>query len=70
MEQAAQGSGHGPKCQSSRSSWTLLTDTGFDFGLSSMEPEGGVDPHQLRIFCDSLQSEEQGQGCRPPGKMR
>ena len=31
MEQPAQGSGHGPKCWSSRSIGTLLSDTGFGF---------------------------------------
>ena len=31
MEQAAQGSGHGPKCHSSRSIWTALSDIGFGF---------------------------------------
>ena len=29
-EQPAQGSGHSPEYQSSRSVWTLLSDTGFD----------------------------------------
>ena len=45
--------GHSPKCQSSRSVWILLSDIGFDFGWSHVEP--GVDsvilihPFQHRI---------------------
>ena len=31
MERAAQGSGHGPKCWSSRNVWTVLSDIGFEF---------------------------------------
>jgi len=31
MERAAQGSGHGPKCWSSRSVWTMLSGIGSDF---------------------------------------
>ena len=37
MEQAAQCSGHGPKCQSSRSVWTTLSDIESDFGWSYVE---------------------------------
>ena len=40
MEWAAQGSGHGPECQSSR---TVLSDTGLDIGWPCVEPGVGLD---------------------------
>jgi len=42
MERAAQGSGHGPRCRSSRIAGTALTDKGFDFGWCSVEPGLGL----------------------------
>lgn len=48
MEQAAQGSGHGPKCWSS-----VLSNTGFEFGWSCVEPRVGLnDP------CGSLPTQD------------
>ena len=35
-ERAAQGSGHGPSCQSSGSVWTMLSDIGFAFGVAGI----------------------------------
>ena len=53
MERAAQGCGHGPECQGSRSVWTLLSDIGFDFGWSCVEPGAGPGvPLKLPLFRD------------------
>ena len=51
---APEGGGHGPKCQSSRSVWTVLSDIGLDFGWFSLEPGAGLDdPFQLGMCYDS-----------------
>ena len=48
--------GTAPGCWNSRSIWTALSDTGFDFGWSCVELELdsmiAVDPIQLRLFYD------------------
>lgn len=53
MEQAAQGSVHGPKCCSLRSIWTALSDRGFDFGWNQgLDLMILVDPFKVRILYD------------------
>jgi len=53
MEQAAQGSVHGPKCCSLRSIWTELSDRGFDFGWNQgLDLMILVDPFKVRILYD------------------
>lgn len=42
MEQPAQGSGHGPHCQSSGSVWTALSDIGIGFWVVLLEPGVGL----------------------------
>jgi len=37
MEQAPQGSGHGPGLLSSRSVWTIFSDVGFEFWICGQE---------------------------------
>ena len=54
MERAAQGCGHGPKGQSSRRVWTPLSDVGFEFGCSCMEPQVGLDPGEPLQTRDNL----------------
>ena len=39
MERAAQGCGHSPEGRSSRSVWTVLSDTGLTLGGSLWSPE-------------------------------
>jgi len=58
MEQAAQGSGHGPNTRAQVSIWTQLSDIGF--GWSYVEPRVGLgDPcrslptQDILQFCDS-----------------
>ena len=57
MEWAAQGSGHGPECRSSRNVWTALSDMGFDFGCvwsQELDLMTLVGPFQLRICHNSI----------------
>ena len=53
LEWAAQGSGHGTMFPSSRSVWTVLSDTGFGFWVVCVEP--GV---RLSDPCDSLPTQD------------
>ena len=65
MEWAAQGSGHGPAYQSSRSIWTplrhrvwILSDPVWSWELDSMILVG---PFQLGMFCDLLWGKDEFQ---------
>jgi len=60
-EQAAQGSGHSPKCQSSRSVWAVFSDIKFEVWVVLWGARNwirwshrDVDLFILRIFCDSM----------------
>ena len=58
MERAAQGSGHGPECQSSRIVFECSKTQDLIFGCSCMklgvglsDPGGFLPTHQLKISC-------------------
>lgn len=51
MEQAAQASGHGPECQSSKSAGTALSTQGLILGGTVWSRLGLI---QLGIFCNSM----------------